>query len=321
MSFSKLRLRFFIKKQLTLFCVFVTLCCGAYAGTTHAASVDFLSNQNSHTPTSQALQEADATDGRWSSVSNLISGSGFSQSTSSEEGQKSNDQNQKPTPQRHNNKKPFSVDIVTQPQFLQLQQLVIQLNKTVTQLQQQINNNVSDLKQQNFKLSNRVQNLEMIARLLNIEIQSIKKAQAPYQKKLHSNNTIQDNWYQKIYLALANYKLTTWITLGILLIVFVLILYFIMTRFFFKEKSRLPENAKVNKKSSEPMTAEEEEEGEYDYMNTKDAIPAKFDLANAYIQMGNTKEAEQVLHDIIKIGNEQDKDRAKHLLQNIHQPQ
>jgi len=194
---------------------------------------------------------------------------------------------------------------------LQLQQLVIQINKTVTELQQQINTNIAGLKQDNYTLAERVQNLEMVARLLNVEIQSLKRTQTAHNSKQVQQNsaiTFFKDKYQQIYTFFVNQSDLFWIVLFSLLFL-ILLLVGLFTRHRSKDS---PPPQKDN-------VPQDQEEGEYDFMNTKDAIPAKFDLADAYIQMGNIKEAEHVLKDILKIGTDEEKKKAQVLLEKIKQ--
>ena len=57
----------------------------------------------------------------------------------------------------------------------------------------------------------------------------------------------------------------------------------------------------------------ETEEGEYDFLNTSDAIPTKLDLARAYIAMDNAKAARLVLQEVIAQGNAKQQQIARKL--------
>jgi len=271
-----------------------------------------LSNQAAgHFNPPKTLQSSDESAGQWSNVSNLISGSGFSQSDQNTQTQATQDKSQQKTSSGNNNQsKNTNVTFVSEAQFLQLQQLVIQINKSVTQLQQQLNTNMAELKQENYKIAERVQNLEMVARLLNVEFHSLKKTQStaqvsqPQVKQTNSNTWVKEK-YQQIYAYLTSQSKFFWIT-----VIAILILIALLVKLFMRSHSK-----DTSKKDQMSTNAEE---GEYDFMNTKDAIPAKFDLANAYIQMGNMKEAEHVLTDIMKVGTDEEKKKAQELLQKIH---
>lgn len=60
-----------------------------------------------------------------------------------------------------------------------------------------------------------------------------------------------------------------------------------------------------------------EEPGEYDFMNTSEAIPAKLDLARAYIAMEDFTAARETLAKILNEGNEDHRREAKSLLNKI----
>ncbi len=60
-----------------------------------------------------------------------------------------------------------------------------------------------------------------------------------------------------------------------------------------------------------------EEPGEYDFMNTSEAIPAKLDLARAYIAMEDFTAARETLAKILNEGNEEYRREAKALLNKI----
>jgi len=63
--------------------------------------------------------------------------------------------------------------------------------------------------------------------------------------------------------------------------------------------------------------ASDEMDEEYDFMATEEAIPAKLDLARAYIQMEETVQAEEVLNDILNCGDEEYTSIARDLLASL----
>jgi FimV-like protein len=56
---------------------------------------------------------------------------------------------------------------------------------------------------------------------------------------------------------------------------------------------------------------------EYDFMNSDEAIPAKLDLARAYMAMEDYKSASKVLSQVKKNGNEEQKAEAKEMFDKI----
>ncbi len=56
---------------------------------------------------------------------------------------------------------------------------------------------------------------------------------------------------------------------------------------------------------------------EYDFMNSRESIPAKLDLARAYIDMGDSASAETALKDVLKNGNKEQRKQARDLLDTL----
>lgn len=65
------------------------------------------------------------------------------------------------------------------------------------------------------------------------------------------------------------------------------------------------------------MPAVTDDEGEFDYLNSDEAIPAKIDLARAYIDMGEFSNAREILADIRHRGNSEQQQAAQSLLSKI----
>lgn len=66
----------------------------------------------------------------------------------------------------------------------------------------------------------------------------------------------------------------------------------------------------VNEPSS---TVAEHEEDEYNYLASRDALPAKLDLARAYIAMEDYSSAQEVLSEVMKLGDAGQKEEAQGL--------
>ena len=62
---------------------------------------------------------------------------------------------------------------------------------------------------------------------------------------------------------------------------------------------------------------EEDTESEYDFMGSNEGIPAKLDLARAYIDMDDKKSARKVLAEVTKKGNKEQQQAAQELLARI----
>ena len=60
-----------------------------------------------------------------------------------------------------------------------------------------------------------------------------------------------------------------------------------------------------------------EQESEYDFMSSSEAIPAKFNLIEAYLSMSNYDLALKELKTILKVGDIHQQNRAKMILNQI----
>jgi FimV-like protein len=58
-------------------------------------------------------------------------------------------------------------------------------------------------------------------------------------------------------------------------------------------------------------------EDEYDYLGSREGISAKLDLARAYVDMGDTSQASQVLNEVIAHGNDEQRYTARKILADI----
>ncbi len=66
-----------------------------------------------------------------------------------------------------------------------------------------------------------------------------------------------------------------------------------------------------------PIVKQLKEDSEYDFMSSKEAIPAKFNLIEAYISMKQHDLAKKELDWILNIGNVEQRDKAKLLLNQL----
>jgi len=235
-------------------------------------------------PSKQALQEANADQGEWNSISNF---------------QKKNTTPAVPAGQSIASNV-SNVTYVTQPQLTQLKQKISQLTQSISQMQQIVNQNISRLNQQDFMITQRLQSLEQIARLMNQQLQL--NAQKTQTQKMQSMNS----FYARAHTFLG--PTGFWVTLVGLVILVIAILWLIILSI---------KNKHAIENKSTLIDHDEDTKDEYDFMSSKDAIPAKFDLVNAYIAMENNDSAREVLEEIIKLGNEEQKIRAQKLLNNI----
>jgi len=232
-------------------------------------------------PSQQALQEASSDQGEWNSVSNF----------------KNNNTASAPNGQ--------SADVsknvyVTQDQLTQLKQQITQIAQVISQMQKVVNQAISRLNQQDFVMTQRLQSLEQAAQLMNQQLQAnAQKAQAEQMQTM-------DSFYlrAKTFLGPTGF----WVVFIGLIVLVVAIIWLIILSI--KNKHAIENKSRL-------IDHDEDTKDEYDFMSSKDAIPAKFDLVNAYMAMENYTAAQDVLEEIIKFGNEEQTARAQKLLDGI----
>ncbi len=72
----------------------------------------------------------------------------------------------------------------------------------------------------------------------------------------------------------------------------------------------------IARQRKEPVinNSTDNDEEEYDFMNSREAIPAKLDLARAYIDMSDYESAKRALQEVITLGNPVERKQAKLIL-------
>lgn len=78
-----------------------------------------------------------------------------------------------------------------------------------------------------------------------------------------------------------------------------------------------PEPAAQSEETASEATDVDDTESEYDFMNSVEAIPAKLDLARAYIAMEDYKAAREALEQVISGGDKEQQQEARELLETI----
>ena len=98
---------------------------------------------------------------------------------------------------------------------------------------------------------------------------------------------------------------------GLLLLIFLLLCYF---------EEDEPEPKKINltppelEQKAPELSEANDTRDEYDFMSTKQAIPAKLDLARTYIDMGDVLAAKGVLEEVVMKGDETQAQEARQLI-------
>lgn len=179
---------------------------------------------------------------------------------------------------------------------LELAKLQTQFNSTgkaLLNFDQQYQTRLTDLNQQNLVLQNQIQQLQQrINELQNNVIQLRKPSQFSlllnkYAKYVQNSKFIKVEYFPLIFFAFAILLFIIWLI------------------------------SHLRKKITYQSTVSNDTESEYDFMGSKEGIPAKMDLARAYIDMGDKKSAHEVLNEIMANGNIKQQDEARKLLQQI----
>lgn len=85
-------------------------------------------------------------------------------------------------------------------------------------------------------------------------------------------------------------------------------------------KQATPKRAVVKKRTPEAKKVElpnEKSDGEYDFMSSSEAIPSKFNLIEAYLEMKNYDLAKKELSNILRFGDIHQQSKAKLLMNQI----
>ena len=184
--------------------------------------------------------------------------------------------------------------------ILRVATMELQNQKDILTLQSQINNITSHIN----KINNQISSLESKyqTRLTNLE-QSNNVQQTNIQK---TNQQVQ-NLNSQIQQAQSTaqqqsniYRYVIAAMIAVILLVIILLIVFI----------------KRSKKQT-IIQHEPEQDSDYDFMGSDESIPSKLDLARTYIDMGDTKDAKNVLQEIIELGNAEQQQEAKDLLAQI----
>lgn len=199
------------------------------------------------------------------------------------------------------------------PQYsVQAANLSAQYNKEIENLQQKLTTN-----EENFNKYEAT----MQQRLVSVEHENLAKPQValpqenkiiPVVKKLDTQPTTETKKHTVSYL-LPNNKISWWILWAA---AFLIVLIWMPS----KKKSATTERQEpivsLKNAAKEEKTAIENED-EYDFMNSQEAMPAKLDLARAYIDMEDFASAKMLLEEILNKGNETECKEAKKILRSI----
>jgi FimV-like protein len=208
------------------------------------------------------------------------------------------------------------------PELHELQAQLSELNQLGLLFQQRTDQRLETLTSQNTQMQNKIKELAMAIGLLNQEITQLSKTTAVQQGKtnLEKNSGIAETMnISQVLDFIVQQSGTIIIVLlsAILLAVIVLILVNIRRL----RKSHNPqyaiENAPKSISSSAIVLDEDDTKSEYDFMNSNEAIPAKLDLARAYLDMEDYRSAREALNQVMSEGNRGQRLEAETMLNKI----
>lgn len=200
-------------------------------------------------------------------------------------------------------------------QFLESQ--ISALNKENNTFKQQTDQRIDTLNQEHSILQNKLSQLGQVLSMLNQEVtqlnQQIQSAQkqlvgteTPAQMQHDSHNAFIKNFAAKA----GDPGVVQYVLYGIMLLLIIIILMLIPRRRGYKMET-------VSTGVMPPEASNESKEGDYDFMGSDEAMPAKLDLARAYLAMEDYKSARKILQQVTKSGDDAQRADAKAMLDKI----
>ncbi len=182
-----------------------------------------------------------------------------------------------------------------------LQAQLAQLNQNAISFQQKMDEKILLITNQMNTNQTELQRLEKALMLLDQEVQALQQkpgvtALAPAattHPRAGNSFKLLSFWEQRI---------GRWGVLVAMIVVLVILIF--LTRWVLLKKG----------KRKEDIDAKDDTQGEYDYMGSEESIPAKLNLARAYIKMEDYEQAETLLREVIKKGSKQQQQEAQVLL-------
>ena len=167
---------------------------------------------------------------------------------------------------------------------------VMQVNQDFLNFQSKTAQQINQLQSQNQQTTQQISTLASQLALLQTKVTALTQVLAD-QKPQATQQSALTHVEQDIG------AIPFYIICGIFILLVVIIVILLLPK-----KKTTTEPAKVDMKS------------DYDYLSTKEAIPAKLDLARSYIVMEDFEGAKKVLQEVLKEGDDQQKKLAEELL-------
>ncbi len=162
---------------------------------------------------------------------------------------------------------------------------LMQINQNAVLFQQTTNTKLEDLRKQLLTTDKRLKQLAQAFILLNKEVIALKSGNIS--GMANSPNFFSKHW--------------PWIaTISLVIVIALLLLLWLMRR----HKQPVTQKKKVTANDTQ---------SEYDYLGSNESIPAKLNLARAYVAMEDYAAAQKIIDEILLLGNEQQRREAAEL--------
>jgi FimV-like protein len=206
------------------------------------------------------------------------------------------------------------------PQVQELETQLSQLNQANTTFQRQTDQRIDVLNQEHNVLQGKLSALGQVLGILNQEVTQLNQQITSAQKQLSTNLTPQQQQSMQatttdgFVKSLEGSKTTQYILYAILILLIIIIMMLIPRRGGYKIQA-VAEGAAGGANAANEST--EDTKDEYDFMNSDEAIPAKLDLARAYMAMEDYTSARKVLDQVQRTGNDEQKSEAEKMFEKI----
>lgn len=165
------------------------------------------------------------------------------------------------------------------------------------------------LKQTLASLSSKIKGLSSAYATLNVQVQQM-KLQLDSVHNQSKSTPLQLGVWQGFGHYVSSFPAT--ILLAVIILLLLVILYFILM-----PKKTFSTVSVASPQEIDNAPDDQDTEQEYDFMGSKEGVPAKIDLARAYVAMQDYQQAKQVLDDVLTKGNNEQRQAAQIILDSI----
>ncbi len=189
---------------------------------------------------------------------------------------------------------------------------------TVAAAQQLIEKDIADhLTQFSQRLDDFLNKIKELGQNTQQKLESVSDEQSTMKNQIASLDKqvqqLRDNY---LHISAATLQGSTYNEIGFWILGSSVLLCLLILIYTTSRRRKLSVQLKENGTASLKDTIETIDD-EYDYLGSQEGVSAKLDLARAYIDMGNTEQASQVLEDVINHGNEDQRLAARKILADI----